>query len=309
MHTALCGSLPWAPDRHCPLAAILSWQGSPSHHQSVWKPAPAADFGHAAAVRELLQASPDIAAMINVRGDEGLTALMLAAKNGHAAVMRLLLRVSSCRLDVQDNHGYTALTFAAACGRPQIIRQLLAALHLSRRPSALLHQDRWGCTPLHRAAMQGGTETVDMLLWASGGLAALTMRDADGNIPLHQAASAGHADVVAQLLRAKPSVNSQNYESCTPLMLAALKNRVEVVEFLLRVPACRLDARTRGDQTALDLAVANRHSQVAALLRDAHAPRGAQSKLVRMPCWCNRVCHPVLRWRDLLRSPTQLRLT
>ena len=84
----------------------------------------AARRGHADIV-DLLLAQPGID--INAKsGRYSLTALAAAAQNGHAAVVRQLL-AAGADVDAKTYNGATALIWAAAGGQAAMVRQLLAA--------------------------------------------------------------------------------------------------------------------------------------------------------------------------------------
>ena len=61
--------------------------------------------GNAHVVARILQASPSAAASINLRCNDGLTALMYSARMGHLAAANELLEVPKCQLDIQDVEG------------------------------------------------------------------------------------------------------------------------------------------------------------------------------------------------------------
>ena len=61
----------------------------------------------------------------NVKADDGGTALMLAASNGHTEIVEALL-AKGAEVDVKTETGETALIFAAFYGRAEIVEALLA---------------------------------------------------------------------------------------------------------------------------------------------------------------------------------------
>ena len=83
----------------------------------------AAREGRTARVRQGLMQGFDV----NFGGQFGITALQLAAQNGHEEVVRLLLDAPDIDVNRADVLGWTALTEAVWRGRTDIIRLLLAA--------------------------------------------------------------------------------------------------------------------------------------------------------------------------------------
>ena len=71
-------------------------------------------------VRALL-ASPDAAVTVrlNARDSTGGTVLMMAAEEGHAAIVRILLEDGRADVDLTDHYGDTALSLARKFGQHQ----------------------------------------------------------------------------------------------------------------------------------------------------------------------------------------------
>ena len=82
-----------------------------------------AGLGKLPAVRELL-AIPDV--FVNEQDKYGISALRMAAYNGHASVVGALLKAGA-KANLQDKNGATALMCAAQFGNASIVKVLLAA--------------------------------------------------------------------------------------------------------------------------------------------------------------------------------------
>lgn len=89
-------------------------------------------------------------------GDDGWTAMMAAAANGHTAVVERLL-AAGAPVDQRNDAGRTALGFAAFYGRAQTVVVLLNA---GADPNAA---DRVGLTPRRLAQAGGEPVTIDLL--------------------------------------------------------------------------------------------------------------------------------------------------
>jgi len=118
------------------------------------------------------------------------TALMFAAKDGHAPIVNELLKAGA-RLDVKDSDGDTALMYAAIDDRVEVARILLAA------GAEVNARNLNGDTPLLAASLRGRTETVRLLLAAG---ADASVKNQKGQTALSLAEAEGHAEVV-QLLK------------------------------------------------------------------------------------------------------------
>ncbi|MDD2671058.1 MAG: ankyrin repeat domain-containing protein [Syntrophales bacterium] len=222
----------------------------------------AAGKGHTAAVRVLLARGADIHA-----GDsEGRTALMMAAQGGHQAIAEMLVGAGA-NIHARSRQDDTALIAAARGGHEGTIRWLL------KRRAAVNAANDLGETALMAAALRGHARAVEALL---GGGARTEMIDEMGNTALILASTGvlyeggGSAETVGVLLEHGADVNRSNDEGVTPLIGAAARGNIEVVRVLLAAGADReariFFGRDRGE-TALSLAIRNKHTETARILQ------------------------------------------
>jgi len=87
-----------------------------------------------------------------------------------------------------------------------------------------------GRTALHKAAFWGHAHVVAFLTQSC--CAKVGECDFAGDTPLHDAARFGHAEIVRTLLRVGADCSALNHEGYTPLMLAQLHQKDEVVKVL-----------------------------------------------------------------------------
>ncbi|XP_077451797.1 protein fem-1 homolog B [Stigmatopora argus] len=213
-------------------------------------------------------------AHVSQQGGQRSTPLIIAARNGHDKVVRLLLdhyrvdteQTGTARFDGYVIEGATALWCAAGAGHLEAARLLLE--HGAEVNRATLN----GSTPLRAASFDGRPEMVRFLLEKGADPAAankydntclmiaaykghqeavrfLLERGADpdakahcGATALHFAADAGHPGVAAELLRHGAALVA-NGQGLTPLLVAAESCKAEVVELLLSRGDCGPRAR------------------------------------------------------------------
>jgi len=152
-----------------------------------------------------------------------LTALHLAAIGGHEAVVEALLSWGAI-LDPQGHEGATPLLIAANKGHTDICGLLLA-----RGSDVNQMEPTTKMTALHCAAFGGHEAVVEALLsWG-----AIVDPALGGTTPLYFACRNGHLACVLALLKAGASVSMSDNEDMLPIHIAAKQNRVEIVKALL----------------------------------------------------------------------------
>lgn len=228
-------------------------------------------------------------ANVNVRNEQGLTALHICALRGYDEITQILLEL---RVDVTagTRHGTTALYLACQYNHIQVVRLLL-----SNSSTHVNQTDLNRNTPLHATASNGHFETLQILL-AHGadvsaannrgetslhlasrwGYAALVEKlveagadvnartDVDGATPLHMALD---SETIKYLVRRGAFVNAEDDEGFTALHRAARQGNLERVELLWSLGAS-VDARDKGNRTALHSAACDGHVAVLSFLID-----------------------------------------
>ena len=165
--------------------------------EEMWLPLHrAAERGGVGLVELLVEAGASIDARTRFRtpmhGRE--TALIVAARLGHAAVARLLLDHQADPGLLDATHR-SALSHAAGSGHTGVVRLLCEA----RAPLDPVDDQRR--TPLHWAIAGGHTEAALLLVGAGADVDHLCPKEPAGFTPLHRCASVGPAmDAVAERL-------------------------------------------------------------------------------------------------------------
>ena len=149
----------------------------------------AAKNGHEAVVKLLLErkdVNPD-------RPDKwDQTPITRAAGNGHEAVVKLLLERKDVNPDRPDNNGQTPISWAAKNGHEAVVKLLLGRKDVN--PDRL---DKWDHTPIALAAGNGHEAVVKLLLERKD--VNPDRPDNNGQTPITWAARYGHEAVVKLL--------------------------------------------------------------------------------------------------------------
>lgn len=175
--------------------------------------------GHEAIVKLLLEFGADPES----RNVDDQTALMHAARNGHESIVRLLL-MNGADVESEDESGWTVLMHAAVSGHKAIVNMLLDI------GANIESKDADGQTALTHAAIYDH-EAVMKLLLENG--AELESKDAHGQTVLMHAARNGHETIVKLLLDIGANLESEDESGWTVLMHAAMSGHEATVNMLL----------------------------------------------------------------------------
>ena len=218
----------------------------------------AAENGHADVVKELLEKG----ANVNLENKQGFTALILAAQEGHTGVVTELL-TKGADVNKTNKRKMTALMLAAFEGHTGTVTKLLekgADVHLS---------DTDGFTALILAASNGVAAVVSALLEKG---ADVNLSDTNGTALMY-AAREGHKDVVTELLAKGADVDKATKEGLTALMAAAENGHTAVVTKLLGAKGINVNKTTTDGWTALMAAAENGHKAIVEVLLNLRRKR------------------------------------
>jgi len=211
----------------------------------------AAIFGLLATATTLLEGDVDL----NLRTDQGGTALHAAAGSGHEAVVRLLLE-KGANIKAKDTNGWTALYMAAENGYEAIVRLLL------EKGADIKVKDNNGWTALHIMARSGDEAIVRLLLEKGADIEA---KDIGRWTALHMAANCKHEAIVRLLLEKGADVEVKDNSGRTALHMAADYKYEAIVRLLLEKGA-DVEVTDNGGWTALHNAAKSGHEAMVRLL-------------------------------------------
>ncbi len=145
----------------------------------------------------------------------GLTLLHFAAYGGDLSQVRRLLRKKGIGVNVRTQEGLTPLHVAAMKGHTDIVRYLV------RKGADINATDTSGYTPLHYAVLSGHTEVVRYLVSENVRRGNWNVRFKDGTTLLHFAAFGGDLKQVKYLVKKGADILAEDRSGHTPLHWAA----------------------------------------------------------------------------------------
>ncbi len=187
----------------------------------------AAEKNDEVAVQRLLR----IGANINQPDKQGQTPLFEAVTHKHADMIELLSS-RGAKVSHRDQQGRGLAEWAIETKADTTFLDLLAGYGVPFDPAQKTRR-----TPLHLAAAEGRADLIAGLLLQG---IDIDVRDAEGKTPLHLATSAGHIGTMRALIEAGANAALRDNDIVTPLYIAAEKGNTEAVDYLLTLPEVRI---------------------------------------------------------------------
>lgn len=206
---------------------------------------------------------------INTLNKEGLSALTVAAFDGHLSIVERLLKLDADKYKT-DKQCVNALYAAVQNGHTDVVRCLL----------------EWGYelrnignknTPFHAAAIGNRTEILELLFEAFPDEKNFDTTNIDGVTPLYMACEKGHVGVVDQLIKKGANVNTSNRHTVSPLNIASQNGHTAVVKLLLENGA-DVNSQTEDGPSPLFIASQNGHKDICKLLLEHRADVDIRTK-------------------------------
>ncbi|KAG8145246.1 putative Protein fem-1-like protein [Naja naja] len=209
------------------------------------------------------------------QGGQRSTPLIIAARHGHAKVVRLLLehyrvqtqQTGTVRFDGYVIDGATALWCAAGAGHFEVVKLLVS------HGANVNHTTVTNSTPLRAACFDGRLDIVKYLVENNANISIANKYD---NTCLMIAAYKGHVDVVRFLLEQHADPNAKAHCGATALHFAAEAGHLEIVRELVKWESAMM-VNGHG-MTPLKVAAESCKADVVELLL-AHADCDRQSRI------------------------------
>ena len=130
--------------------------------------------------------------------------LIEACRHGKFEVVKLLVERTNTKLNVRDNDGRTALHWACRKGHKDVVQLLM---NCQDNNIELNTRDNYGNTVFHLACFNGHKDVVQLLLNCSAKNIDLNTQDNDGHTAFMLACFNGHKDVVQLLLNSDQNID------------------------------------------------------------------------------------------------------
>jgi uncharacterized protein len=224
-----------------------------------------------AAIQELLPQHVDLSAA----DTDGSTAMHWAVRRDDLETVNLLIR-NGADVKTANRYGVTPLSLACVNGNAAVIESLLNAG--ADANTAL----PGGETALMTAARTGKVAAVKVLI--AHGADVKFKEGQRGQTALMWAAAEGNTASVEELVERGADLHARTKGGLTPLLFAVREGRMETVRALLKAGASVNETWQAGRGTgvsgisAMDLAVANAHFELAAMMLDAGADPNAAAQ-------------------------------
>lgn len=138
---------------------------------------------HASVIKFLLKAG----AAVDIRGEDGMTALHLAAKHGNLDAVHHIIQFTKININLQDEGGWTSLVWATEHKHMNIVKYLLSK---GADPSIQDDEENVG---LHWAAFSGVVTIAYLFLEMCCEINSVNLH---GDTPLHIASRRDNYDCV-----------------------------------------------------------------------------------------------------------------
>jgi ankyrin repeat protein len=211
---------------------------------------------------------------VDEKNKAGQTALMLAAREGRDESVKALLE-RGAKINERDNDGWTPLMLAAYNGQTFAVDALLKAkADVKVKDSAGI----WDALILALSEGRGGA--AEKLVEAG---ATIPSGPVNGSAPLIHSVFGGDLGSVRLVLATKPDLTARDSDGWSALEIAAYNGYPQIAMELLRA-GIDPSLKDKEGKTALDRALENKNSEIAALLGGPwERPTTGRTK-IKVPC-------------------------
>ena len=249
-HTGTAGAL--VPEPTTTTFSLNRTTSSDDVGNSIQEFLDAAHRGKLDIVKEYISKGIDV----NVKDDQGRTALHRAIYDGHLDMVQFFIEGCSVDTKAYDKDGRTALHYASDCGNLSIVQYLREKCHVNMEV-----RDNFGGTALHRASRNGHLSILRYLI-EDCHLDKEAINH-DGWTALHNASRYGYLNLVQYLVdTCHVHVNATSIDGRTALHYAAYYGDLDLVQYFTKQSSAETNMKDHDGNTAYDLAQQQHHRDV-----------------------------------------------
>ena len=171
---------------------------------------------------------------INPAGEDGITAIHMAASEGHLEIVTFIidnLQDKNKNPGATNPDGLTPLHVAALKGQFEVCKFIMNLL-TNKNPR---FTDGW--TPLHCVAMGGNIKIYKLMM---ENLVDINPGNNHGITPLHTASYDGHLEIIKLIMSRLENKNPEATNGRTPLHIAAKSGNLKVVKLFVEHPKVQI---------------------------------------------------------------------
>ena len=215
-----------------------------------------------------------IGADINKKDVDGSSTIHYASFSGILKIVQKCIEEQNNDIDSKDNFGRTPLFSACSSGHFSVVNYLI-----SKGANIKLIDDQ-GNTPLYYACRGGNLRIVELLI--SKG-ADIYQTNKSRRSPWEIAAENGHLQIIRTLIeKYNLDKNARGFYGLTPLLLATVSKRFNVIKYLIGIGA-DVNAYDDGGNTSLHYAAYNNDCKIISFLISNGANVNFPNKKGRTP--------------------------
>lgn len=222
-------------------------------------------FGGSLDCAKFLVENENCLANPRLRNKEGLLPTQFAVAGNHTSLVSYLHQLDAGRGEKGEEDcsdaGINSLHRAAMHGSLETL-QMLIEENIVAGDSTMPNLN----TALHIAAHRGRSNIVQYLLGRPDLCIDVNAQNEYGLAPLHFACLGDHADIVDALLKRGADPSLRTGSSATPLHLAAGAGSHAICEMLVKTEAVELWGKDSDDKTAIDMALNSSYKKLASRL-------------------------------------------
>ena len=181
---------------------------------------------------------------INVKNDQGVTAIHYASFRGNVKIIKLLID-NGADITIKTNRDLNVIHYACQGNRPNSLMYFYFELMKKNDFSLIKQQDSGGSIPLHWAAYSNAEDVLLYLINLNifkdenERQQFIDKKDEQGYTPLHLSVTSKSIRIVTKLLQNGATPDIKDNKGKTPLDLAIIKKQMDIADIIYNNQKCQ----------------------------------------------------------------------